>query len=154
MTQIIGIIFMACVIIAFIIENKKSSKQFYEERIKKLESDIEWQKQVTLSQENEFKLLKYNSACKEIALTEGIKTPIHEKDITEELENKAYHFINRKTEQLGKDVTLEDLIKDSIERNGKDSTKKLYLVIVQLMKVGGKDVSAVEEVFNKYFKKT
>lgn len=40
MTQIIGIIFIAVVIIALILEEKKSSKEFYEKRIKDLENKL------------------------------------------------------------------------------------------------------------------
>lgn len=53
MTEIIGIIFIAGCVIALILEDKKSSKEFYRKRIEQLEKDKYWAETKIKSLENQ-----------------------------------------------------------------------------------------------------
>ncbi len=190
MIQIIGIIFIAVVIIALILEDKKSSKEFYEKRIKELEKSnrvltLEGQLNST-SEEEEFcdagftSEKQFNDAIDEIE--KGIKySPLeriyYETQLPDQLKNevglrvKTKEYLNylstkgvsEKDIQSAKGIIalrenilctqldLESFVEDYINKKGKYIAEEIYLGLVKIFELSGRDISKSKEVYNKLF---
>lgn len=72
-------------------------------------------------------------------------------NVTEEHIEKAKNFVDKKSQQLGKDVTIEDIVIDSIKRNGYKETEAVFNGIVNAMELAGKDITNSEKIYDKFF---
>ncbi|MBV7270162.1 hypothetical protein [Winogradskyella luteola] len=198
MTQIIGIIFIAVVVIALILEDKKSSREFYEKRIKKLEDEKSRAKslnealrsQQTSSRENVEQeehyeagytsITQFNDAVDEIEknikyspleriyyesklpdqikneVSLRVKTKEHltylaRKGITQNDISSAKNIISQREEAIGTTLNLKSFTEDYIQQKGKVIAKEIFLGLVKIFEVAGRDVRASDEVYKELF---
>lgn len=128
------------VIIALILEDKKSSKEFYEKSILDLKS------------KNDLLKSSLDNLQNKVELNSAKTRDLNEDRLVDDIDiNKAKSIVSRKDEDYGKHLTLEDFIIDSIERNGLKKTKEIFNGLVKIFELAGRDISNKEQIYNHYF---